>query len=319
MANHTQSAAPADSRIGDTAPLSTVVGTPELAPEVSVRPVPARPGGFRRFLSFLGWVFTGFGLIPALIRGGSKGAERRHEVTVYSAHRAFNLWLLIVVGFIGAWVTRQWPEPGSRAVYAFGWIYLWVLVYTFTTLLFDFGALKLLLWVGVLTLLWIASRYVEAIHQVPVLSGVFGYFRGLRPRLDPGFATVVSWLLLIPWVAALFYTFTNGRKRFTRNEITEWYIGEGSELLDRAGLKFRTRYRDVLELILGFGAGDLIAFDNRGNVIKRFENVLFLIFLWPKLDALLQERQIVVDNAPGDTLAVENPGARNQPAGTPAE
>jgi hypothetical protein len=261
--------------------------------------------GFIRIIKFLAWVFTGFGLIPALIRGGGQGPERRQEITVYSAHRAFNLWALIAIGFIGAWSVKHWPPSQyPKLAIVFGWIYVWTLVYTFVTLLFDFGALKLLLWVGVIALIWVAAKYLEVISQIGVLRNTIGYFRNLHPMLDPGFAKVMSFLLLFPWFGALFHTFTNGRKRFTPNEITEWYIGEGTELLDRAGLKFRTRYRDVLEMILGFGAGDLVAQDNRGNPIKKFENILFLIFLWPKLDSLLQERQTIVDTAPGDTLQV---------------
>src|SRR4051812_7966513 len=54
----------------------------------------------QRFFGFLGWVLSGFGLIPALLRRG--GRERRQEITVYSAHRAFCLWALILVGFVGA-------------------------------------------------------------------------------------------------------------------------------------------------------------------------------------------------------------------------
>ena len=100
--------------------------------------------------------------------------------------------------------------------------------------------------------------------------------------------------------------FTNGRKRFSPNEISEWQIGVGSELTDRVGLKFRTRYRDLLESILGFGAGDIVANDNHQHEIKRYENVLFLFFLWPRLDDILSERAAIVDTAPGDTLIVQS-------------
>ena len=38
--------------------------------------------------------------------------------------------------------------------------------------------------------------------------------------------------------------FLNGRKKFSPNEISEFHFGEGSELTDRSGLRFRTKYRD---------------------------------------------------------------------------
>jgi len=299
-----------------------------------------RGSGFHRILSFIGWVFTGFGLLPTLLRRGGK--VRRQEITVYSAHKAFCLWALILVGFAGAPIVRHYDRVEARkhagdspaaaevatanaqaragnpaaanhphvmyetrASLVLGWVYVWVLLYTFITLVFDVGTLKLLLWAGIFTFLWILARYWQALGHTPYLSHLIIYFKGLHPRLNPGLATVLSWLLLVPWVGALFLTFTNGRKKFSPNEISEWQVGVGSELTDRVGLKFRTRYRDVLEMVLGFGAGDLVAHDNHQNEIKRYENVLFLFFLWPRLDDILSERQAIVDTAPGDALVVQ--------------
>ena len=68
--------------------------------------------------------------------------------------------------------------------------------------------------------------------------------------------------------------------------------GEGSELTDRSGLRFRTKYRDVLETILTFGGGDLLAVDNHQNVIKRWDNIIGLFFLWNDLDRVLHQRAV---------------------------
>ena len=64
------------------------------------------------------------------------------------------------------------------------------------------------------------------------------YLRSLQPTLDPGTVTVLSWLLLVPWMGALGDMVLNGRKKFTPNEIGEFHFGEGSELTDRTGLRF---------------------------------------------------------------------------------
>jgi len=288
-----------------TATGDTLIADPAAAPRARpiARATQPRESGVKRIVGFLGWIFTGFGLIPALFNR-KRARYKAQEVTVYSAHRAFFLWALILTGFVGSAMARHW-HGHERVEVALGWVYLWVLVYTFVTVFFDVGTLKLLLWIGVFTLLWVSSKYIELRQHVHVLSGVFAYLKGLRPRLDPGFASVVSWLLLVPWIGALFQTFTNGRKRFTPNEISEWYVGEGCELTDRSGLKFRTRYRDILESVLGFGAGDLIAYDNSHNVIKKYESVLFLAFLWHRLDEILHERSALVDNAPENPVEVE--------------
>ncbi len=145
----------------------------------------------------------------------------------------------------------------------------------------------------IFALIWLASKYVENLKEVALLGSPFEYMAALNPRLDPGTATVLSWLLLLPWIGALLHMALNGRKRFTPNEIGEFHFGEGSELTDRTGLRFRTRYRDVLETPLTFGGGDLISVDNHQNVIKRWDNIVGLYFFWNDLDRVLHQRAVM--------------------------
>jgi hypothetical protein len=225
----------------------------------------------------------------ALVRGRRGNLD---EVTVYAAHPSFFLWLLIAIGFISASIVRHYPAWTGF----FGWLYVWVLVYFLVTLLYDFSTRKLALWTLIFTLIWVASKYVELLKQVAVLSTVFDYLASLQPKLDPGTVTVLSWLLLLPWIGALLHMALNGRKRFTPNEIGEFHFGEGSELTDRTGLRFRTKYRDVLETILTFGGGDLIAVDNHQNVVKRWDNIIGLFFFWNDLDRVLHLRAVSETN-----------------------
>ena len=257
--------------------------------------------GVKRLASFLAWVLTGFGLLGHLRPGAARSHHAGDELVVYCVHRAFFLWALILAGFVGAAVVSRHPQTAILC----GWAYAGVLLYTLATLLFDFSSLRLLLWVGVAGFVWLASTYLEELKHVVVLSGVFAYLRGLRPTLDSGMATFMSWTLLIPWLGALFHSFSRGRKTFSPNSIEEWYLGEGREITDRSGLKFRSRYRDLLETLLGLGAGDLEAVDASHQVVKRWENILFLAFLWRRLDEILHQRSAVVDNAAGDALEVK--------------
>ena len=260
----------------------------------------------RRLAAFLAWVLTGFGLLGHL--RGRSGAARHggDEIVVYCVHRAFYLWGLILTGFVGAAVVSRHPQTGVL----WGWVYVWALLFTLATLLFDLGSWKLLLWAGIAGFLWLASTYLEELKHVVVLSAVVGYLRGLRPTLDPGLAAVMSWLLLVPWAGALFHSFSRGRKTFSPNSIEEWFLGEGREITDRSGLKFRSRYRDLLETLLGLGAGDLEAVDATHQVVKRWENILFLSFYWRRLDEILHQRSAVVDNAAGDAIEVKEVAKR---------
>lgn len=245
---------------------------------------------FRAVFQFTRYMVT----LPLIVIRGRRGAT--DEVTVYSAHPSFYLWLPIVVGFACAAIVSKRPHLAGD----FGWFYVWVLLYFMVTLLYDFSARKLGLWVLIFAMAWLTSKYFEDIKDVTVLSNVFAYLASLKPQLDPGTVTVLSWLLLLPWFGSLLHMALNGRKKFTPNEIGEFHFGEGSELTDRTGLRFRTQYRDVLETILTFGGGDLLAVDNHQNVIKRWDNIVGLFFFWKDLDRVLHQRAAVMDVVDSD-------------------
>ena len=63
---------------------------------------------------------------------------------------------------------------------------MWVLLYFLVTLLYDFSARKLGLWVLIFTLIWLASKYVELLKHVAVLTPLFEYLASLQPKFDPG-------------------------------------------------------------------------------------------------------------------------------------
>ncbi len=272
---------------------------PALRQRTVVRSAPRR-SVVSRLAGFFGWVLTGFGAFSIFKKKGQHFSTE--EIVVYCVHRSFFLWPLILIGFVGGWIVNHHPA----AAVIMGWIYIWVLLATMVTLLFDVGTWKLLLWAGIFLFAWFLSKYFEELRHLILLSWVRQYLRSLQPALDPGFAVVTSWLLLGPWVGALFHSFSRGRKTFTPNGIEEWYLGEGCELTDRAGLKFRTNYRDLFESVLGLGAGDLIAYDVSHHVVKHWENVLFLAFFWPRLDEILHQRAAVVDNNADDPVEVES-------------
>jgi len=297
-----------------TEPIEPVASEPGPAAEPAAVPVhtsAARAkahahseGALHRVVGFIAWVFSGFGLISAL-RKGDRFADQ--EITVYAVHRAFFLWPVVLTGFIGAWIVGSpWITDHWKAAPVFmGWFYIWVLTYTLVSILFDISTWKFMLWAGIFLFIYILFRYVEAVKNVHILVHLSNYMHRLRPELNHGFAVIMSWLLLVPWIGSLFSTFTNGRKRFTPNEIIEYHLGEGMELTDRSGLKFRSRYRNVFAALLGFGAGDLQAIDGTGVVRKNWENILFLFFVWNRIDEILCQRAAIVDNRPDEPVEVE--------------
>ncbi len=218
------------------------------------------------------------------------------EVVVFSAPPAFYLWAVIAVGFaLGALV------PGIVNERAAAWAFIAVLFYFLIAILHDLGLKKLLLVTLLIALLWLFARYMENLHHTVIIGRVLKHFADLDPRFDRGTVHVLCWLLLIPWSGAMLEMVFDRKKKFSPNEIAEFHFGEGSELTDRSGLRFVTKYRDVLETILSFGGGDLIAIDNHQTVIKRYENIVGLWFYWKKLDRVLHQRATLVDEEEGKT------------------
>ncbi len=219
--------------------------------------------------------------------GGSKKVD---EVVLYSAPPAFFLWVVIATGFL---LHQLVPTVlGERAG---AWIFIGVLLYFLVAILYDLSLKKLLLCSLVLAVLWLFAKYMEGLKNIVILGTILNHFLALDPKFDHGTVLVICWLLLIPWVASIFEMCFNRKKKFSPNEIAEFHFGEGSELTDRTGLRFVTKYRDVLETLLGFGGGDLLAVDNHQVVIKRYENIVGLWFHWGRLDRILHQRATLLD------------------------
>ncbi|MCX6980193.1 MAG: hypothetical protein NTV08_05500 [Verrucomicrobia bacterium] len=253
------------------------------APSTKSQPPTAQVNIITRFGRIIAAPFVAVGHI---VRGGKKP----DEIVVYSAPPAFFLWFVIATGFVLNLLVGRLLLPSAGA-----WIFIFTLVYFLLAILFDMSLKKLALCSLVVAVVWLFARYMESLHNIALIGPVLRHFRNLNPQFDHGTVSVLCWLLLIPWIASIFEMVFNRKKQFSPNEIAEFHFGEGSELTDRTGLRFHTKYRDVLETLMGFGGGDLLAVDNQQRIIKRFENVVGLWFHWDKLDRILHQRATLVD------------------------
>ena len=156
--------------------------------QAAEKPAPPRRGRFVPALVAIGQFVRATVTLPVWIF-----RRRRRpidQITVYSAHPSFFLWLLIATGFISAALVRH----NANLAVPMGWVFIFVLLYFLVSLLYDLSTRALLLWTGIFMLVWLASKYVEHLKNVAALGYLFQYLNGLEPRLDPGLATVMSWL-----------------------------------------------------------------------------------------------------------------------------
>jgi hypothetical protein len=278
-----------------TPPIGTAAAPPPQAPPAPAVTVKPSGSGFSFFdaaRGFLAWVFTGFGAF--------RGDKNSEEVVCYTVDKGFYLWALIIAGFVGGAWARHWPGSGLF----WGWVYLLTLIYTVVLLLRELDTWRFVFWIGVITFIYLIAKYPLA--RLGILPGLGRYITTLQPVINPDWAVLTSWGLLILFFGSLYQTFAQGRKTITPNTIEEWHFGRGSESMDRGGLRFKTSYPDVLETLLGFGSGDLVAYDRANRVVKRYEGILFLFFKWNKLDTVLHRRFAVVDNVANDVVDVHD-------------
>ena len=156
---------------------------------------------------------------------------------MYSVHRAFYLWALILSGLIISALINRHPENLDTAN-TWTWVYIWILFYTFVLLLFDIGTAKLILCTASFALIWLAIRYLEMTKNIPVIKHIKAYFEALKPTMTGGMSTTISLLLLVPWVIMVEESYRCGRKSFSPNGIEERSIGVSKEITDRTGLHF---------------------------------------------------------------------------------
>lgn len=276
--------------------------------------VPARssvqqdqPGKIQMMWKFFLWIITIGGLLTwpfrKLMGRTAKNRFKNEEICVYSIHHAFFLWPTILLGFVGGSIVKHMPDTAGF----WGWVYCWTVLITMLAVLVDIDTIKLIIWGAILGFIWIASKWLQDVKGIPVLSPLFGHIRGLNPRMDPGTVGVISWMLLGPWVAAMFHSFSRGRNTFTPNGIKTWQFGKGDEMTDRMGLHFQCHYNDLIEFVLTCGGGDVIAQENSTDKErKRWENIPFLFFRWKTLEEILEQRASVIDNAEEDPVEVED-------------
>ena len=74
---------------------------------------------FKAVFQFARFMIT----LPVVLIRGRRG--NIDEVTVYSAHPSFFLWLLILVGFVSAAIVHRSQDWAGF----FGWFYVWVMLY----------------------------------------------------------------------------------------------------------------------------------------------------------------------------------------------
>ena len=207
------------------------------------------------------------------------------EVRFHSYPKLIYAWPLIVAGVAFWFLPPEWAG-------VLGWIYLFLVLVTLTTLAIDLERNFAFVWSLLFLLGFFAGKWVYLAFDVPVFEPVLGFFFGLDTRYDRGFGMALAVLLSLPYAVMLVWVRLNGRWRITHNEFEHRAWGRADDSLARGAKRVRSTYPDLLELLL-CGAGTLLVYSANGNrELRRIPNVPMLFRVRKKLDRLLESQQV---------------------------
>ena len=128
---------------------------------------------------------------------------------------------------------------------------------------------------------------------IPIWQNVWQIIAGLNVQFNQSTALLWAGVGTILVVYSLSRAIYDGFWRMTHNELRHNVLFRRSRSFARGAKTVEAEYPDLMEFILGFGAGTLIVRDSRSQQeINRLENVFLLAFKMRKLNKLLRVREV---------------------------
>lgn len=195
----------------------------------------------------------------------------------------FFLWPIMVIGWIGPWISPSIIQPGVM-----GWAWITVLWIVILSIGCDMDRNKLIVLVLIIAILWLGGMLLEAKRGIPILSHIYEFFQRQNVTFEPGTVRVFGIITTVIMVLVAVGAWFDGRYEITTREITHRRILRTSDSIPRAAKRVKQDWRDVTEFVLGLGAGDVVVQDSNGNIVYRIANVPFLYFFRHDVDRILE-------------------------------
>ncbi len=244
--------------------------------------------GFKSVTSVMGRILRTllaplvWGLRPLVFRIGTERGNPKVYFTSFST--LLYIWPITAVGVVGCWlVGANWV--GAPVM---GWVWITVMLTVLIAIGADTDRNKVFFIACIITVLWVLGLRLEENQGIPVLSRIYDYFAGLGVAFDPGTAKVFSAVTSVILVLVVAAAWFDGRYEITTREITHKRVFRTSDSLPRAAKRIKRDWRDLMEVFLGIGAGDLIVLDSNKNIVMRIGNIPFLWFFRHDIDHILE-------------------------------
>lgn len=254
--------------------------------KTTIPPTPTHPQkGVKHLLAtIIGAIFKPIVWLmrPLVFRVGHEAGNPKVLFTSFS--NLLYLWPIMILGWVLPFVMSWRPEWAG----VLGWVWITAMLIVVICIGSDTDRNKTAAIAAVVIILWLSGLLLEAKRGIPVLSNVYDYFASFNVKFDPGTAGVFSIAVLIILFFVVGAAWFDGRYEITTREITHKRIFRTSDSLPRAAKRIKRDWRDMIEVFLGLGAGDVIVLDTNSNVVMRIPNVPFLWFFRHDVDHILE-------------------------------
>ena len=193
----------------------------------------------------------------------------------------------------------------SGAHEVLGWIYLIALFLVLLTVSVDVERNYTVFWVVALIAIWLALWLLHE-KDIPVFAHVYRFFADMNVSYDRAMGLALSIFLAFPYLVMLVWAQLNSKWRITYNEFEHYSWGRADDSLARGAKRVRTTYPDLLEFLMGLGAGTLIVYSATGrSELKRIHNIPLLVLKRKRIDEILEKTMVTTEQTQAAAEAEE--------------
>lgn len=255
----------------------------EIANAPSPPAAPPAPRKRSPWLAPLRWILVPVkaALRPFLFRVSADG--NKVTFTSYSAlaYTWFLVPLALVLHTLHAW---GWVSPE-----ALGWVQLGAILVLIILLGDDMGLWALAITALLAALLALSARLLQSEYDLGVFQWAGDLLTDLEVAYSPGLGRALA---LFSFLILSFYVLPKawfvGRYEITTREITHIRRGVAVESWRRAGRDVKQRWPDLLEMVVGLGAGGIYLLDRQQKAVMSVPHVVCLWFYRREVDRVLE-------------------------------
>lgn len=231
---------------------------------------------------------------------GKKRDKTVHDVVFFSYPKLLYCWPLIVIGPL-FWLLVSLGGPRSaeysELLELLGWTYLFITAMVILTIAIDLERNYMVFWMlAFFCFFFLGLWLVEWKDRFTFFGDIYGWCADRDIQYDHNFALMLSIFLAGPYGVMIVWSRLQHRWRITHNEFEHYSFGRADDSLARGAKRVRSTYPDVLEMLLGFGAGTLVVYSATGrSELRRITNVPFLPLVRRKINRILEVTAVTSD------------------------